>query len=105
MRETTELRSSLSGNDSTMLLEMIQDCLNCACKEDFAALFPNLQDLFPYDYAHAMLGYLYPNDVVSVHDVNISFPDEWIREYASRNYLRMDDTVKKSLCEIGAGVI
>ena len=58
--------------------------------EDFTSLFPKIQELFPYDFAGVLLGF-HDNSKgpVVVHGVNISFPEEWLREYFSRNYHQM----------------
>ena len=85
--DPSDFHSCLSGYDAITLLEIIHMSISCNTEEDFIDLFPKIQDLFPFDYAAAMLGF---HDAgkgpVIVHGVNISFPEEWTREYFSRNY-------------------
>lgn len=85
--DPSDFHSCLSGNDAITLLEIIHKSISCNAEEDFIDLFPKIQELFPFDYAAALLGY-HDNGKgpVIVHGVNISFPEEWTREYFSRNY-------------------
>lgn len=85
--DASELISRLSGTDAVTLLEIIHKSLSCKTKEDFTSLFPKIQELFPYDFAGVLLGYQDNNKgPIVVPGVNISFPEEWMHEYFSRNY-------------------
>jgi LuxR family transcriptional regulator, quorum-sensing system regulator CviR len=89
-----QLRSLLSGNDAITLLEIIHRSLSCIAKNDFVALFPKMQELFSFDYACSILGYR-ENDHVSVFDsINISYPEEFLKAYKSRNFIQIDPVVK-----------
>jgi DNA-binding CsgD family transcriptional regulator len=81
--------SCLSGNDAVTLLEIIHKSISCKTEEDFIDLFPKIQELFAFDYAGALLGF-HDDDrgAVVVDGINISFPEEWLREYFARNYHR-----------------
>jgi DNA-binding CsgD family transcriptional regulator len=90
LSEPSEFISSLSGNDAVTLLQIIHQCIFINTEEDFVDLFPKIQVLFHFDFAGALLGF---HDMskgpVILHGVNISYPEEWNREYFSRNYHQM----------------
>lgn len=89
-----DLRSRITGNDAIAMLELIGLCLAGRKEEDFRALFPKIQELFPFDFAIAALGTHEGNRVVlSGCPVNVSFPDEWLFEYQEKNYLQDDSVV------------
>jgi hypothetical protein len=95
--EPSELSCILSGNDAITILEFIHRSLSCNAKDDFISLFPKIQELFSFDFACAMLGYLDNKDIVLAHGVNISFPEEWLIKYTTRNFLQKDVIVKEIL--------
>ncbi len=84
--EQPEFFSRLSGADATSLLEIIHRCLSLDTEEGFINLFPKIQELFPFDFAAALLGFHDDKGTVILHGVNISFPEEWRKEYFSKNY-------------------
>jgi DNA-binding CsgD family transcriptional regulator len=85
--EQTDLISHLCGADAIKLLEVMHASISCDTEEDLINLYPKIQELFPFDFAAAMLGYHDSSKgAVILHGVNISFPEEWRREYFSRNY-------------------
>jgi DNA-binding CsgD family transcriptional regulator len=85
----------LSGNEALTLLEIIHSSLSCDSGNEFKALFPKLQELFPFDFSTAVLGHLdNSNGIVPVHHINISFSEEWFFEYLSRGYLQKDTIVR-----------
>jgi len=89
--------SSLSGTDAITLLEIIHSTISCATERDFKALFPRIQELFPFDFVIAVSGHHdEKRGVVQGPCVNVSFPDEWMREYTSRSYFRMDAILKEN---------
>jgi DNA-binding CsgD family transcriptional regulator len=91
------LCSRLRGKDAIKLLDIIGLCLSCEGDADFRDLFPRLQELFPFDFAIAVLGGLDKNHCAHpVHTLNISFPGEWISEYLSKNYLQEDSVVQEN---------
>jgi DNA-binding CsgD family transcriptional regulator len=93
----TKFSSFLSGNDAITLLEFIHQSLSCDAEEDFTDLFPKLQELFPFDFAHAFLGHHDSTKGIVMGDrVNISFPEEWLFEFISRNYLQADIVVREN---------
>ncbi len=79
--EQPECLFRLSGADAISLLEIFHRCLSLNTEEDIIDLFPKIQELFPFDFAAALLGF---NDdgkgPVILHGLNISFPEEWRRE-------------------------
>jgi LuxR family transcriptional regulator, quorum-sensing system regulator CviR len=94
--ESTQALSSLSGNDAITLLEIIHGSLACNREADFTGLFPKIRELFPFDFAGALLGSLDNNGVTITHGANISFPEEWLREYLSNNYFLADVATKET---------
>lgn len=91
--EPADFRLCLSGSDAIKLLEFIHKCTYCNDESDFRALFPILSEIFPFDFAHALLGYRDDRDgVVITHRVNISFPEEWCTEFI-RNYMQVGAVV------------
>ncbi len=85
--ENSGFISCLSGNDAIKLLEVIHGSISCDTEEDFINLYPRIQELIPFQFAAAMLGHHDSGKgAVILHGVNISFPEEWCREYFTRNY-------------------
>jgi DNA-binding CsgD family transcriptional regulator len=88
------LRSRITGNDAIAILELIGICLAGREEKAFRALFPKIQELFPFDFAIAALGTHEGNqETLSAYPVNVSFPDEWLLEYQAKDYLRDDSVV------------
>jgi DNA-binding CsgD family transcriptional regulator len=94
--EPPELGSCLSGNDATTLLEIIHKSISCNAEEDFKGLFTEIRELFSFDFAYAMLGRHDNNGMIMTHGVNISFPEEWLQEYVSKNYLHVDAIIREN---------
>jgi DNA-binding CsgD family transcriptional regulator len=92
-QQSPELSSYLSGCDAIKLLEVINKTLSCTTKDDFAALYPKIQELFPFDFTTAVLGHHDSNGMVLVPGANISFPEQWLRESLSKNYLQVDAVI------------
>lgn len=87
----------LSGTDALAVLEIIHDSLSSLSESDFVQLFPKIQALFPFDYAFSMLGYHETRrGIVETGSINVNFPEEWLREYSSRNYLQSDSIVMEN---------
>jgi DNA-binding CsgD family transcriptional regulator len=94
---TSELNSCISGNDAVRLLEIIHLSLTCDSEEDFAGLFPCIQELLSCDFAIAALGHHDDTKGVVIEGgVNVSFPEEWCVEYKSKNYVQSDPIVKEN---------
>ncbi len=95
--EPFELHALLSGNDAIKLLELIHKTLSGKTVEQFKSLFPKIGELFPFEHAIATLGRqdtADKNDLV--HGLNISFPEEWMNEYLSRNYFQADAIIREN---------
>lgn len=91
------LHSWLTGNDALRLVELISTCLACCTEDDFRALFPKIQELFPFDYAIAVLGKAHNKQTVSQeHTVNVSFPGEYFTEYLTKRYFQEDSVVQEN---------
>jgi DNA-binding CsgD family transcriptional regulator len=102
--EHSEFLSGLSGADAIGLLEIIHQGLSCSTEKDFIGLFPKLQQLFPFDFAGALLGGVDEgNELVIAHGVNISFPSEWLSEYLAKGYFHQDVVTKETfrICRPG----
>lgn len=88
------VRSRITGDDALALIELIGMCLASKGEEDFRSLFPKIQELFPFDFAIAVLGeHDSQHGVFSASQVNVSFPDGWLSEYLAKNYLQEDRVV------------
>jgi DNA-binding CsgD family transcriptional regulator len=95
--DSRDLDFFISGSDAVRLLQLIHVSLSCEGEEDFRALFPELNKLLPFDFAHAMLGFHdHEKGAVIVHAANISFPEEWVSEFISRNYMRESVIVRNN---------
>jgi LuxR family transcriptional regulator, quorum-sensing system regulator CviR len=83
--------SSLSGGDAKLILDIIYKCLSCESETEFIALFGKIRELFPFDFAGVLLGnHDDSRGLMLAHGLNISFPEEWLREYLSNNYFHKD---------------
>jgi len=88
------VRSRITGGDALALIELIGMCLASKSEKDFRALFPKIQELFPFDFAIAVLGeHDSQRGVFSASQVNVSFPGGWLSEYLAKNYLQEDRVV------------
>jgi DNA-binding CsgD family transcriptional regulator len=96
-REPLELQSLLSGNDALKLLELIQRSIRCDEQDDFRILFQRIGELFPFDFAVAILGHRENNGFIASGGVDIGLADDFSREYSSRDYLQKDLLIKESL--------
>lgn len=65
-------------------------------KEDFIELFRKVQELIPFDYASAMLGYRNSDGISVVDSINVSYPERFYEEYKSRKYSQVDAIVKQN---------
>ena len=95
--EPSEFSTCLSRNDALNLLELIHRSISCDNEGDFRALFPKLQEIFPFDFATVVLGHLdNRNGIVAALDVNISFSEEWFREYNSKEYIQKSAVIREN---------
>ncbi len=90
-------RDRLNGADALAVLECIRDCLACRSRRDFTALFPKLQTLFPFDHALAVVTRVELGRAVAVDEVNISFPEGWLRAYTAAEGFAGDGVVRRAL--------
>jgi DNA-binding CsgD family transcriptional regulator len=95
--ELPELGSCLSNGDAITLLEIIHNSVSCDSEQEFLRLFPKVQELFPFDFAGVLAGrHQAGNELSIAHGINISFPDEWLREYLAKNYFHLDVVTKET---------
>jgi DNA-binding CsgD family transcriptional regulator len=94
--ELPELGSCLSTGDAITLLDIIHKSISCNSEEDVLRLFPKVQELFPFDFAGFLAGHEAGNELSIVHGVNVSFPEEWLREYLANNYFHLDVVTKET---------
>ena len=93
--EPTEFRSWLSAVDAMTLLEITHGCISCRTESDFRNLFAKIRELVPFDHAFAHSARDGSRSgIVSLHQINISYPEAFTREYLLRNYFRIDTIVK-----------
>jgi DNA-binding CsgD family transcriptional regulator len=94
--DPAEICFFLSGYDAIKLLEFIHNCVSCEDEKDFKDLFTKLREIFPFDFAHALLGHHDSiNGIVMTHRVNISFPEEWLSEFM-RDYMQVGVVVREN---------
>src|SRR5512137_1172151 len=97
LHESPQFKAYLSGSDAIALLEIVHGSLACKTGQDFLTLFPKLEKLFPFDFAHAMLGYQdRQKKIVIDHALNISFPEEWVSEFISRDYMQVAVVIRNN---------
>ncbi len=97
LHEYQQLEAYLSGSDAIALLEIIYGSVACDGEQDFLSLFPKIQGLFPFDFAGVLLGNHDNNcGLVLAQGLNISFPEEWLREYLSNGYFYSDVATKET---------
>ena len=95
--ESPVIGSCLSGSDAISLLEIIHSAIACTTEMDFKALFPKIQELFPFDFVTAVSGHHDDSlGTVPGYCLNVNFPDEWLREYMSRSYFQVDAILKEN---------
>ncbi|HKZ16658.1 MAG TPA: autoinducer binding domain-containing protein, partial [Geobacteraceae bacterium] len=95
--ELPDIGSCLSNGDAITLLEIIHKSISCNSEEFFLSLFPKIQDLFPFDFAGVLAGrHEAGNELLITHGINISFPEEWLREYLAKNYFHLDVVTKET---------
>jgi DNA-binding CsgD family transcriptional regulator len=90
----SNLESSLSKGELITLLEFMYKSLSCEEKDDFIGLFPIIKELIPFDHASAVLGYRNIEGITVIDGINISYPDQFCREYKLRNYFQRDAVVR-----------
>lgn len=96
--EPTEFRSWLSAADAMTLLEILHGCVSCRTESDFRSLFPRIRELVAFDHAFAHSARCGPrHGVVSLHKINIDYPEAFTLEYLARDYFRVDTIVKEAL--------
>lgn len=89
--------SRLSGSDALRLLEIINGCLACNSRADFADLVRDTQELLSCDFSITAMGHHNDREgVVIVDGVNVSFPEQWCVEYKSRNFAQSDPVVREN---------
>jgi DNA-binding CsgD family transcriptional regulator len=95
--DESEFSASLSHNDSLKLLEFIHRSISCNDEGAFRALFPMLQELIPFDFATVVLGRLEEaSGIIMDLLVNISFSEDWFREYMSKDYIQKSAVIREN---------
>jgi DNA-binding CsgD family transcriptional regulator len=95
--EPSEFSTCLSRSDALKLLEFIHRSISCNDEEAFRALFPKLQELLQFDFATVVLGHLDDrNGIITAFDVNISFAEEWFREYMTKDYMQKSAVIREN---------
>lgn len=83
--------SCISGNDAKRILDIIHGTHSCESEADFSALIEKLRELFDFDFSGVLLGnHDIKRGLILDHGLNINFPEEWLREYVSKNYFHTD---------------
>ncbi len=96
--EASESRGSLSAADALKLLEITHACISCTTDSDFRGLLPRVVELVSFEHMIAISARLGSRaGVVASQTVNVSYPDEFCREYVSRDYFRVDPVMRDAL--------
>jgi DNA-binding CsgD family transcriptional regulator len=96
--EPSEFRDSLSPADALNLLEITHACISCRTESEFRGLVPRVLDLVSFEHMIAISARLgSQGGVVVSQAVNVSYPDEFCREYVSRDYFRVDPVMRDAL--------
>jgi LuxR family transcriptional regulator, quorum-sensing system regulator CviR len=96
--ETSEFRSLASAGDALSLLEITHACISCTTEAEFKHVISRVQGLVPFDHMVAVSARLEPGGaVVASQRVNVSYPEEFCREYVSRDYFRVDPVMRDAL--------
>lgn len=94
--EPSEL--TVSAADALTLLEITHACISCTTRGEFKDLIPRVRDLVPFDHMIAVSARLgSAGGVVPDGFVNVSYPEEFCREYVSRDYFRVDPVMRDAL--------
>jgi DNA-binding CsgD family transcriptional regulator len=98
VHEASESRGSLSTADALKLLEVTHACISCTTDSDFRGLLPRVAELVSFEHMMAISARLGSRGgVVASQAVNVSYPDEFCREYLSRDYFRVDPVMRDAL--------
>jgi DNA-binding CsgD family transcriptional regulator len=96
--EPSEFRSSVSAADALKLLDITHACISCTTRSEFSDMIPRVRELVSFDHMIAISARLGSADGVLAHQmVNVSYPDEFCREYVSRDYFRVDPVMRDAL--------
>jgi DNA-binding CsgD family transcriptional regulator len=91
-------RSSLSAADALDLLEITHACISCTTRSEFEDLIPRVGELVPFEHMIAVSARLGAEGGVEPGGfVNVSYPEEFCREYVSRDYFRVDPVMRDAL--------
>lgn len=96
--EPTGFTSAPSAADALKLLEITHACVSCTTKSEFSDLIPRVRELVSFDHMIAVTARLGSGGGVAAHQtVNVSYPEEFCREYVSRDYFRVDPVMRDAL--------
>ena len=86
------------GADALKLLEITHACISCTTRGEFRELIPRVRELVSFDHMIAISARLASGGgVVPSQFVNVSYPEEFCREYVSRDYFRVDPVMRDAL--------
>ena len=95
--ETSELRSWASPGDALKLLEITHACISCTTEAEFRDVISRVGELVSFDHMVAVSARLEAGGVVASQRMNVSYPEEFCREYVSRDYFRLDPVMRDAL--------
>jgi DNA-binding CsgD family transcriptional regulator len=96
--DSTRFGSWVASQDAVKLLEITHACVSCRTEGEFRRLFPRVQEIAPFDRAIAIAcRFGARGGLVAGRAVNVSYPEEFVREYVARDYFRLDPVMSDAL--------
>jgi len=87
----------LSKRDATELLDILHASFLCISKSDFIKLIESMHKILPFDSAVCLIGWKSGENKIDNYElINISYPEEWLARYKTKNYHLVDPIVKQN---------
>ncbi len=97
MKHSLRTNEVLSKKDATDLHDIIYESLFCSTEADLKKLILDIKRIIPFDSAACLMGRKSGQRAVAQYDlINISYPDEWLLNYVTKNYHLIDPIVKEN---------
>jgi DNA-binding CsgD family transcriptional regulator len=97
MSDCRNIGGVLAKTDAICLLELIHSSLFCTTEQDFRKLILDAKKLISFDHAACLMGTKSRSHALTRYElINISYPDEWLYYYVTKNYHLVDPIVKEN---------